>query len=400
MHFTRPRKKRKPSRTLDRPKRASGRGQHGVIPWYCNWKGWVGIIFVTGALVRARALTVGWMLDDYAQRAFVEGHSPIARPVWDLYAFVKNPAEVHALQDVGRLAWWSDPELRVAFFRPVTSLLAALDYALFGRGALGPHLHSLLWWGVLLLAASALFRRVLPSSFPIGRAAVIALLLITGTTVSAWQAMRATQAEAAARDAEQEALKAQEAEKERAEGERLAKLDAEQGLFALAHGTGLELTVLRPPLVYGPGVKANFASMMGWVDRGIPFPLRALDNKRSFVFVGNLVDLVILCMSHPKAAGEVFLVSDDEDMSTAQLLRRMAAALGRPSRTIPVPASVLTAVATAMGQRTLASRLTGSLQVDIAKTRQLLGWVPCIGVDEGLRLTAGSFRQSAGIRVS
>jgi UDP-glucose 4-epimerase len=179
-----------------------------------------------------------------------------------------------------------------------------------------------------------------------------------------------------------------------------AKLDAEQVLFELSRRTGLEVTALRPPLVYGPGVKANFASMMGWVDRGIPFPLRALDNKRSFVFVGNLVDLVILCMSHPKAAGEVFLVSDDEDMSTAQLLRRMAAALGRPSRTIPVPASVLTAVATAMGQRTLASRLTGSLQVDIAKTRQLLGWVPCIGVDEGLRLTAGSFRQSAGIRVS
>lgn len=174
----------------------------------------------------------------------------------------------------------------------------------------------------------------------------------------------------------------------------LAKLDAEQGLFALAHGTGLELTVLRPPLVYGPGVKANFASMMEWANRGIPFPLRLLGNKRSFVFVGNLVDLIILSSSHPDAAGQVFLVSDGEDVSTSELFSRMAKALGRPSRTMPLPPSLLTFVATAIGQRAIASRLTQSLQIDLTKTRQVLGWKPRISLDEGLRATAGSFRRA------
>lgn len=173
-----------------------------------------------------------------------------------------------------------------------------------------------------------------------------------------------------------------------------AKLETEQGLFALARETRLEVTAIRPPLVYGPGVKANFAAMMEWANRGIPFPLRTFDNKRSFAFVGNVIDLIILCVSHPGAAGEVFLVSDGEDISTVDLFRRMAAALGRTSRMLPVPPQVLTFVATAIGRRTVAARLTGSLQLDLAKTRKLLGWTPPFSVDEGLRATARCFRQA------
>jgi UDP-glucose 4-epimerase len=173
-----------------------------------------------------------------------------------------------------------------------------------------------------------------------------------------------------------------------------AKMEAEQGLLALSRETGLEVTVLRPPLVYGPGVKANFAAMMDWANRGIPFPLRAVRNKRSFIYVANLVDLIVMCLSHPNAAGQVFLASDEEDMSTAELFQRMARALGRPSWTIPVPAPVVNFAASAIGQRTLANRLTGSLQVDIVKTRQLLGWRPPHSVEEGLYQTARAFQRA------
>src|SRR5215831_10648627 len=169
------------------------------------------------------------------------------------------------------------------------------------------------------------------------------------------------------------------------------KLAVEQGLFELSKKTGLEVSVIRPPLVYGPGVKANFATMLEWVDRGRPLPLGAVHNKRSFVFVDNLADLIVVVASHPAAAGEVFLVSDCEDISTTELLRRMAKALGRPSWMMPVPASVLNLAAAAVGQRALVSRLTDSLQVDISKTRKLLGWAPRVSVTEGLCLTARDF---------
>ena len=152
------------------------------------------------------------------------------------------------------------------------------------------------------------------------------------------------------------------------------------------------MTIIRPPLVYGPGVKANFAMMMDWVDRGIPLPLGSVFNKRSFVFVGNLADLVILATTHPNAGGQVFLVSDGEDLSTTELFKRMAQALGRPSRMMRLPAPLLTFAAVAVGQRGVASRLTESLQVDIARTRQLLSWAPRKNVDEGLWLTARAFQ--------
>ena len=172
------------------------------------------------------------------------------------------------------------------------------------------------------------------------------------------------------------------------------KLAVERGLFDLSKMTGLEVSVIRPPLVYGPGVKANFATMLEWVDRGRPLPLGAIHNKRSFVFVDNLADLIVVVASHPAAAGEVFLVSDCEDISTTELLRRMAKALGRTSWMMPVPTPVLNLAAAAVGQRAVTSRLTDSLQVDISKTRKLLGWAPRVSVSEGLRLTASAFLQA------
>ena len=174
-----------------------------------------------------------------------------------------------------------------------------------------------------------------------------------------------------------------------------SKHDAEQGLLALARksGTGFEVTVIRPPLVYGPGVKANFATMMDWVNRGIPLPLGSVNNKRSFVFVGNLADLIILSTIHPKAAGQVFLVSDGEDISTTDLFKKMAQALGRPSWMMPLPTPLLNFGAAMIGQRAITSRLTDSLQVDVTKTRELLGWEPRKSVSEGLRQTARSFQR-------
>lgn len=172
-----------------------------------------------------------------------------------------------------------------------------------------------------------------------------------------------------------------------------SKFDAERGLFALAAESGLEVSVIRPPLVYGPGVKANFATMMEWVNRGIPLPLGAVDNRRSFVFVENLADLIILTAVHPKAGGQVFLVSDGEDISTTELLQRIAQALGRTSWILPVPAPLLKFAATALGRREITSRLTDSLQVDIGKTRELLGWAPRKSVEEGLQETARSFQR-------
>ena len=171
------------------------------------------------------------------------------------------------------------------------------------------------------------------------------------------------------------------------------KLDVEQGLFALSRESNLDVAVVRPPLVYGPGVKANFAIMMDWVNRGIPLPLGSVHNKRSFVFVRNLADLIILTARHPNAAGQVFLVSDGADLSTTQLLRMMAQALGRPSLIMPVPAQLVTLAAAAIGRRGIASRLTDSLQVDVTKTRALLGWSPRETISDGLRQTARSFQR-------
>ena len=147
----------------------------------------------------------------------------------------------------------------------------------------------------------------------------------------------------------------------------------------------MEMVIIRPPLVYGPGVKGNFASMIKLVEKGLPLPFGAIDNRRSLVGLDNLVDLIITCIDHPNAANQVFLVSDGEDLSTSGLLRRVAKAMGKPSRLIPVPAVLLQLGATVLGKKAVGQRLLGSLQVDISSTRERLDWTPPVSVDEGLR---------------
>lgn len=173
----------------------------------------------------------------------------------------------------------------------------------------------------------------------------------------------------------------------------VSKLEAEEGLWKLQAQTGMEVVVVRPPLVYGPGVKANFASMMRWLAHGIPLPLGAIRNVRSMVALDNLVDLLVTCVEHPAAAGQTFLVSDGEDVSTTELLRRTALAMGKKAFLLPVPFCVLWWGAVLLGKRAVAQRLCGSLQLDINKTRQLLGWTPPVSMDEGLRRATEGFRQ-------
>lgn len=165
----------------------------------------------------------------------------------------------------------------------------------------------------------------------------------------------------------------------------ISKMEAELALIQLANETGMEVVIIRPPLVYGPGVKGNFASLIRLMTKGLPLPLGAIHNQRSLVGIDNLVDLIIRCMDHPAAANQVFLAGDGEDLSTTELLRSVAEAMGRPARLIPVPAGLLNLGATLLGKRAVAQRLLGSLQVDISKARDLLGWEPPVSVKEGLR---------------
>lgn len=174
----------------------------------------------------------------------------------------------------------------------------------------------------------------------------------------------------------------------------ISKFEAEQGLLELATQTGMEVVIIRPPLVYGAGVKANFANMMRAIKRGLPLPLGAIYNKRSFVSVQNLVSLIVHCIEHPAAANQVFLVSDGYDLSTTELLRQCAAALGVKSRLIPVPQKLIEFGAYILGKNDLAQRVCGNLQVDISKARTLLGWEPPFSVKDGLRSTADGVRNT------
>lgn len=164
-----------------------------------------------------------------------------------------------------------------------------------------------------------------------------------------------------------------------------SKSEAERGLWVLGHETGMDIIVVRPPLVYGPNAPGSFGSLVRLVEKGIPLPLGAIHNKRSLVALDNLVDLIITCTDHPAAANQTFLAADGEDLSTSDLLRRVAAAMGKPSRLIPVPAGLLQLGATLLGKKAMAQKLLGSLQVDISKTRDVLGWTPPLSVDEGLK---------------
>lgn len=172
----------------------------------------------------------------------------------------------------------------------------------------------------------------------------------------------------------------------------VSKCEAETALREISLETGMEVVIIRPPLVYGPGVKANFLSMMHWVGSGAPLPLGAIDNQRSLVALANLADLVVTCIDNPAAAGQTFLVSDGEDLSTSQLLRRMALAMGRNARLLPVPARLLRVMASMLGKSGVAERLCGSLQVDIRHTREVLGWHPPISTERALRQTADYYR--------
>jgi len=165
----------------------------------------------------------------------------------------------------------------------------------------------------------------------------------------------------------------------------LSKLEAERGLREIAAQTEMELVIIRPPLVYGPGVRANFRALISVVSRGIPLPLAALDNRRSLVGLDNLVDLIVTCVRHPAATGQTFLVSDGEDLSTPELIRRLGRAMGRPAHLFWLPVWLLQLGATLLGKRAALQRLAGNLQLDIAATRVRLNWSPPVSVDEGLR---------------
>ena len=169
----------------------------------------------------------------------------------------------------------------------------------------------------------------------------------------------------------------------------LSKWEAEQGLMKIAAETGLEIVIIRPPLVYGFNAPGNFGSLMRAVQRGWPLPLGVVHNQRSLVALDNLVDFIVTCITHPQAANQTFLVSDGQDLSTTELVRGMAQAAGVPARLLPVPVWALQAGASLLGKGEAVQRLCGNLQVDISKARNLLGWVPPVSVSEGLRRVVG-----------
>lgn len=164
-----------------------------------------------------------------------------------------------------------------------------------------------------------------------------------------------------------------------------SKANAEIGLRKIAAETGMEVVIIRPPLVYGPGVKANFSAMMKLAKKNLPLPFGAINNKRSLVALDNLVDLIITCIGHPKAANQTFLVSDDHDVSTAELLKMMTRAAGKEPRLAPVPVVWLQLAAKITGQQSVIERLCGNLQVDISHTKEALDWVPPLSLEEGIR---------------
>jgi nucleoside-diphosphate-sugar epimerase len=171
----------------------------------------------------------------------------------------------------------------------------------------------------------------------------------------------------------------------------ISKLEAEQGLLALAKETDMEVVIIRPPLVYGKNAPGNFGRLVKWINKGIPLPFGAIHNKRSLVALDNLVDFIALCADReksPKAANQVFLISDNEDVSTTELLQKVAKAQSKKAWLMPVPVSWMMFVAKLVGKEDVANRLFGSLQVDSSKARELLGWKPVITMDEQLKKMA------------
>lgn len=171
----------------------------------------------------------------------------------------------------------------------------------------------------------------------------------------------------------------------------VSKYEAEVGLRLLAKETGLEVVIIRPPLVYGPGVKANFLSLLKLSATGLPLPFGSVNNKRSMVYVGNLVDLIVRCINHPSAANETFLVSDGDDVSLRSLLTMMRSAMGRSARLVPVPVGLFKLAGALTGRRGVVDRLVGDLQVDSTKARKLLEWEPPFTVIQGIEVTVADF---------
>jgi nucleoside-diphosphate-sugar epimerase len=170
------------------------------------------------------------------------------------------------------------------------------------------------------------------------------------------------------------------------------KLAIERALQAAARESGIEIVILRPPLVYGPGVKANFRALMRLVASGLPLPLAGIDNRRSLIFIDNLVDLIGRACLHPGASGRLLLARDAADLSTPELIRLLAAGLGRPARLFSVPRSALAVLHRLPKLGPLLSRLTLSLEVDDAETRAALDWRPPVSPEIGLAATAAAFR--------
>lgn len=171
----------------------------------------------------------------------------------------------------------------------------------------------------------------------------------------------------------------------------VSKLEAEQGLFALANESGMEVVVIRPVLVYGPGVKGNFQYMIEWLIKGIPLPLGAVNNRRSFVHVDNLIDMITTCITHPNAANQVFLVSDGYDISTTRLLKKLRLLLDKRILLLPFPVWLLHIASRLVGKTQEAERLCGNLQVDITKAQTLLGWQPVVPIDDALKNTVQEY---------
>lgn len=165
----------------------------------------------------------------------------------------------------------------------------------------------------------------------------------------------------------------------------VSKLEAEVGLKQIAADTGMEVVILRPPLVYGANAPGNFGKLAKLAQKNLPLPLGAIHNKRSLVALDNLIDLIVTCIDHPKAANQTFLVSDDQDISTSELLQMMTRAAGKTPRLLPMPVSWLKLVGKLTGKHAVIDRLCGNLQVDIQHTKEMLGWKPPVTVEEGIR---------------
>lgn len=179
----------------------------------------------------------------------------------------------------------------------------------------------------------------------------------------------------------------------------MTKWESEKALHAIGDETGLEVVIIRSPLVYGPGVKANFLRLIETIERGIPLPLAGIHNRRSFIYLGNLTDAIVRCMTHPIAAGRTFLVSDGEDVSTPELIRRISSALGKPARLFLFPPFLLRMAGIVTGRSFGLDSLMQSLTIDCSKIRRELDWRVPFTMDEGLRETARWYLRSRDIRV-